>query len=170
MKTLNRIILINCLAAVLAYGIGGAAIMQDRVVAFVDNQAITLSEFRVQFENTVRISPSVTEEDVLNTMINRIVLLKEAKKYRIEAPSKEEVIKEYINLKIRALLRVNDAEIEAFYQKNLHEFTGREYDEVRGEIENYLTEKLLNEKLKATLIELRKNSYIKIQLKSITRD
>jgi hypothetical protein len=165
MKKINRIILINCLAAVLGCGIGWAAIIQDRVVAFVDNQAITLSEFRVQYENTVKISPSVTEEDVLNTIINRMVLLKEAKKYRIEAPTKEEVIKEYINLKIRAFLRVSDAEIEGFYRKNQAEFKGREYDEVRAEIENYLTEKLLNEKLMATLKELRKNAYIKIQLK-----
>jgi parvulin-like peptidyl-prolyl isomerase len=165
MKALCRIILMNCLTAVLVHGIAGAAAIHDRVVAFVDNQAITLSEFQEQLKNTARISPTVTEDEVLNAMINRILLIKEAKKYRIEASTKEEAIKEYVNLKIRAFLKVSDTEIEDFYQKNIQEFRGREYDEVRGEIENYLSEKILNEKLKTTLKELRKNAYIKIQLK-----
>lgn len=141
------------------------AVIHDRVVAFVDNQAITLSEFEEQYAATLKLSQQITEEEVLNTMINRILLLKEARKYRIEAPTREEVVNEYINLKVRAFIRVSDAQTEAFYKQNTTQFTGREYEAVRGEIENYLTEKMLNERLKEILRDLRKSSYIRLQLK-----
>ena len=41
-------------------------------------------------------------------------------------------------------------------------FSGKEYDDVRDEIEQYLIEKELNVRLKETLRELRKTAYIKI--------
>jgi hypothetical protein len=44
------------------------------------------------------------------------------------------------------------------------QFSGRSLDTVREEIENYLTEKMLNERLKEILRDLRKSSYIKVQL------
>jgi hypothetical protein len=141
------------------------AAIHDRVVAFVETQAITLSEFEEQFKKTTAVSPGITAEEVLDTMVNRILLLKEAKKYRIEAPTPEEVLKEYIDLKVRSFIRVSDSAGEDFYKKNTSEFGGREYDKVRGEIESYLTEKMLNEKLKEILRDLRKGAYIKIQLK-----
>lgn len=141
------------------------AAIRDRVVAFVDNRAITLSEFEEQYKKTKEAVPDVTEEEVANTMINRILLLREAKKYRIEAPTEDGVIKEYIDLKVRAFITVGENEIEAFFKQNVHQFEGRDYDQVRGEIEKYLTEKELNERLKSMLKELRINAYIKIQLK-----
>ncbi|MBA4371635.1 MAG: hypothetical protein C0402_02100 [Thermodesulfovibrio sp.] len=141
------------------------AAIHDRVVAFVDNQAVTLSEFEEQYAVTQQLSPKITREEVLNTMINRILLLKEARKYRIEAPTGDEIVNEYINLKVRAYIRVTDAAIETFYQQNAAQFSGRAYETVRGEIENYLTEKMLNDRLKEILRDLRKSSYIKLQLK-----
>lgn len=140
------------------------AAVRDRVVAFVDSQAITLSEFEEQYAGTQVLSPSITREEVLNTMINRILLLQEARKYRIEAPTRDESVREYINLKVRAFIRVSDAATEAFYQQNLAQFAGREYEAVRTEIETYLTEKLLNDRLKEILRDLRKSSYIRVQL------
>ncbi len=137
----------------------------DRVVGFVDNAAITLSELDEQYEKTVKVSPDITREEVLNTMINRILLLREARKYRIEGLSADDMVKEYINLKVRAFIRVTDAETEEFYKKNTARFGSRDYEDVRAEIENYLTEKTLNERLKEMLRDLRKGAYIKIQLK-----
>ncbi len=137
----------------------------DRVVAFMDDEAITLSEFRQQYKNTLKLSPQISEVEVLNTMINRKLLLKEAKKYRIEASSEDEVMKEYIDLKVRAFIKVSETGIEDFYKRNILKFSGRDYEDAREEIEKYLTEKELNEKLKEALEDLRKNAYIKIQLK-----
>ncbi len=156
------------IAAVMVFSLvivpAGSAAIFDRVVAFVGDQAITLSEFREQYRNTLKVSPDVTGEDVINTMINRLLLVKEAKKYRIEAPTQDEMIRDYIDFKVRAFIRVGESDVEEFYRKNRNQFSGKDYDEVRGEIEKYLTEKELNERLKETLKELRKNAYIKIQL------
>ncbi|MBI5074528.1 MAG: SurA N-terminal domain-containing protein [Nitrospirae bacterium] len=148
---------------ILLTGISDAAI-QDRVIAFVDDHAITLSELEESYKAANALSRIVTHEEVLNTMINRVILLKEAKKYRIEAPTIDEVLKEYIDLKIRAFIRVNDADIEKFYNANLLNFQGKGYEDVRDEIDMFLTEKLLNERLKESLNDLRKKSYIRIYL------
>jgi hypothetical protein len=143
-----------------------AAPFHDRVVAFVDNEAITESEFEDQYRKTVQITSDVTPEDVVNTMINRLLLLKEAKKYRIEAASEEEVIREFIDLKVRAFIVVSEAQSEEFYRKNIKQFGGKGYEESRDEIEQYLIEKEVNERLKDLLTDLRKKAYVKVQLKS----
>jgi hypothetical protein len=137
----------------------------DRVVACVNDQAITLSEFREQFDIAKKLTPGITEDEVLGAMINRLLLLREAKKYSIEAPSKEEMLSEYIDLKVRAFIRVSEKDIEGFYGANKDKFGGKDFDDVREEIEKYLTEKELNERLKETLRELRKNAYVKVQLR-----
>jgi hypothetical protein len=134
------------------------------VIAFVDNQAITLSDLEEQYSTTIKLSPDITKTEVLNTMINRILLLREAKRYRIEAATQDDVMREYIDLKIRAFIRVGEGDIEGFYQENVSRFSGRSYEDAREEIERYLTEKELNEKLKAMVKELRGKAYIKIFL------
>jgi hypothetical protein len=140
------------------------AVISDRVIAFVDDHAITLREFEDTYRTMNALSSSITHEDVLNTMINRVMLLREAKKYRLEAPTVDAVVKEYIDLKIRAYIRVNDADIEKFYNANLQNFQGRDYEDVRDEIDMFLTEKELNERLKETLNDLRNKAYIRIYL------
>ncbi len=136
----------------------------DRVVAFVDDQAITLSELKEQFEVARKLTPDTTEAEVLNTMINRVLLWRQAKKYRIEAPTRDQMIDEYIDLKVRAFIRVSEGDIEEFYKNNQDKFEGKTLDSVRDEIEKYLTEKQLNSRLKKTLKELREQAYVKIQL------
>ena len=140
----------------------GSAAVSDRVIAFVDDHAITMSELDEQYQSTTKISPDITIGEVLDTMINKILILREARKYRIEAPSVEQVIQEYIDLKVRAFIRVGESDIVKFYQENKASFTGKEFEDVRDEIDTYLTEKELNDRLKELLKELRKNAYIKI--------
>jgi hypothetical protein len=140
----------------------GSAAVSDRVIAFVDDQAITMSELDEQYQSTTKISPDITIGEVLDTMINKILILREARKYRIEAPSLEQVMHEYIDLKIRAFIRVGESDIEKFYQENRANFSGKEFDDVRDEIEKYLTEKELNERLKEVLKELRRDAYVRI--------
>ncbi len=138
--------------------------ISDRVIAFVDDQAITMSELDEQYRNTAKISPDIAMGEVLETMINRILLLREARKYRIESASVEQVMNEYIDLKIRAFIRVGEDDIEKFYNENKAEFAGKEFEDVRDEIDTYLTEKELNKRLKETLRGLRKDAYIRIFL------
>jgi hypothetical protein len=139
-----------------------SAAISDRVVAFVDDQAITKSELDEQYQSTKEVSPDITVGEVLDTMINKILILREARKYRIEAPSVEQVMQDYIDLKIRAFVRVSESDIEKFYRENEANFAGKEFEDVRDEIDKYLTEKEVNERLKEVLRELRKDAYIRI--------
>jgi len=137
--------------------------MQDRVVAFVDNTAITLSDLEAKYAETLKATPNITTMEVLNTMVNRTLLLREAKRFRLEAPSEEELLKEYIDLKIRAFIRIRDQTIADFYQQHLIDFQGKELDEVRDQIETYLIEHELNQRLKSHIDELRGKSCVKVQ-------
>lgn len=139
-----------------------AEVLRDWVVAFVDDEAITNSELQEQYRATLKITPDISKEEVLNTMINRILILREAKKYRIEVPSPDAVLKEYIDLKERAFIRVPETEIEKYFKENSSMFPGKGFEDVRDDIEQYLIEKELNVRLKKTLDELRKTAYIKI--------
>jgi hypothetical protein len=138
--------------------------IRDRVVAFVDAQAITLSELDMKFSESRKLKSDITKEEVLHTMINRVLLLREAKKIRLEAPSEEELLKEYIDMKIRALIRVKEEEIRDFYNKHIDNFEGKEMEDVRDSIENYLIENDLNERLKSHINELRGKTCVRIQL------
>jgi ribosomal protein S13 len=136
----------------------------DRVVAYVDNTAITLSELELKYEMTCKITPGISKEEVLNTMINRLLLLKEARKMRLEAFSEDELLKEYIDLKIKTFIQINENEIEDFFQKNIRNFQNREFEDVSEEIEKYLIEAELNRRLKSHINELREKACIKTQL------
>jgi len=138
----------------------------DRVVAFVDDKAITLSELEEKYKAAVKLSPDIKKEEVLNTMINRVLLLREAKKLRIEGPNEENIIKEYIELKLRTFVKVTEDEMRDFYEKNKKEFGKAEFDDVRDRIEEYFIEKEVNVRLKRHIEELKSKAYIKIQLKN----
>lgn len=140
------------------------ASIKDRVVACVDNTAITLSELEGVCSELQKVTPNLTKEEVLNTMVNRILLLREAKKIRLEAPSEDELLKEYIDLKIRIFIKIKEEDVLDFYQKHIEDFQGKEFETVREEIENYLTEAELNRLLKMHIDELRKKVYVRIQL------
>ena len=143
------------------------AMIKDRVVASVDNTAITLSEFEEEYSTSLEATPDATKEEVLNAMINRVLLLREAKKIRLEEPSDDELMKEYIDLKLRTFVKIKEKDVLDFYQNHIEDFKGKEFDAVREEIENYLVEAELNRLLKLHIEELRKKTYIKIQFNEI---
>ncbi|MEW5744142.1 MAG: hypothetical protein AB1805_01700 [Nitrospirota bacterium] len=131
----------------------------------MDDTAITYSELREQYTAmSAAVGRAVSEEEVLNGMINSLLLLKEAKKMRLEAPSKDEQIREYIDIKIKAPIIIREEEIEAFYREHRAEFSGKEYITVRDDIERYLFELETNRQLKQHLEELRKHADIAVQL------
>jgi hypothetical protein len=137
----------------------------DTVVAFVDTRAITLSEFREAYGRTQEVLPGATGHEVLNTMINRVLLLREARKLRLDAVDEDELLEEYIDLKFRVFINIKESEIRDFYDSHEEEFAGRSYDEVEGEIESYLLEKEINSRIRRHLEDLRKEAHIKILLK-----
>lgn len=133
----------------------------DRVIAYVDDRAITLREFDDLYNRTLKIKPDITREEVLNTLINRILLLREARRLKIEAPNDEELLKEYIELRVKTFIRIKEEDIRDFYNSN-PEFKGLSYDSVRDRIEDYLVQQELNRLLKRHIEELRSQSFIKV--------
>src|SRR5574340_1041696 len=160
--TMKRLLFLLFVACHFLVVTAASAAVSDRVIAFVDNDAITMSELDAQYKIMVKISPGIAIGEVLDTMINRILILREARKYRIEAPSVDQVMQEYIDLKVRAFIRVGESDIVKFYQENRASFPGKEFEDVRDEIDSYLTEKELNDRLKELLKELRRDAYIRI--------
>lgn len=78
-------------------------------------------------------------------MINRVLLLKKAKELFIEGKD-EELINNYIDLKIKSTIVISESEIRQYYEQNKTQFKDIPYASVRNEIEKYLFEKELNKK------------------------
>jgi hypothetical protein len=134
------------------------------VVAYVDDTAITLSEFEDTYNEMREAVKDITQEETINSMINSVLLLHEARKMRLDAPTKEDLVKDYIDIKIRSLIFIRESDIRAFYEKNIDKFKGIDYLQVRDEIESYLFELETNRRLQSHLEQLRANAEIKIQL------
>lgn len=137
----------------------------DRVVAYVDNTAVTLSEFQENYIKMKKTVTDITEEDVIDSMINRLLLIKEAKKMKLESPTDDELLRDYIDIKISSLILIKEDELNRFYMEHINEFKGRDYLSVKDEIEKYLFELETNKRLKKHLEELRANAEVKAQLK-----
>lgn len=134
----------------------------DRVVAYVDETAVTLSELRNYYLETKE-TANITEEEALNSIINRLLLLKEARAMKLEAQTDDELLKDYINIKIGSAILIKEDTIISFYNEHLKEFEGKDYLTVRDIIEKYLFEAEINRRLKKHLDELRANAEVKIQ-------
>jgi hypothetical protein len=151
----------------------------DRIVAIVDDEVVMFSEFNEAFQRALNSGIEVTQEEVLNGLINRVLLLKQAKKYHREhifaARTREDgnvLINEYIEKRIKAFIRIPFDEIELFYGENKEFFSPQDennFYDVRDEIEVYLREDELNKRLIRHIEELREKAYIRIQLRSKNR-
>lgn len=161
-KTIALKLLVFCASALLPFPDPLSAELIDRVIAYVDDRAITLREFNDYYEKAASIMAEINKEDLLNTYINRILLLREAKRFRIIAPTEDELINEYIELRVRAFVRIKEEDLKDFYNSNLQEFGNQSYDSVRDKIEEYLVQRELNRLLKRHIDELRAGSYIRI--------
>jgi hypothetical protein len=146
--------------AFLFSGVSHAGVI-DAVAAFVDDAAITVRELDAAHEAAVRITPDMTRQEVLDTLINRTLLMREARKLRLDVPE-EELLDAYLELKVKAFIKVSEPEIREFYDANIAEFGGKEYADVKDRIEAYLQEKELNNRLKSHIEDLRSKAYIKI--------
>lgn len=151
----------------------------DRVVAIVDDEAIMLSELNSAYQRAFshqgesaeaeNSKTDITQKGVLNGLINRVLLLKQAKKFSHSIQTRNDydentLIKEYIEKQLKTFIRIPFEEIEQFYEKNKEKFGSKDFYDVRDEIEELLIEKELNKRLIKHMEELRKNAYIKIQL------
>ena len=146
------IAVVLCAAAVAAQS---DSVLIDRLVASVNDNAITLSELREKHEAMKKNMPSITEAEALQSMINAQLLLEKARQMRIEGKTPDELIASYIDLKIRAAIVVPEDAINRYYAENREKLGGTDYRQVRDEIENYLTEQETNRLLKEHIARLR---------------
>ena len=154
----------------------------DRVVAVVDDEVIMLSEFNEAFQKALNSGFEVTQEEVLDGLINRILLLREAKKAKrthiFSASTRRDdniLINEYIEKRVKAFIHIPLDEIELFYEKNKEFFlpqgepegrdNGNNFYDVRDQIESYLIEVEVNKRLINHIEKLRKKAYIRKQLR-----
>lgn len=145
--------------------IAASAEVIDRVAAFIDDEVITLSEFQEYYRNTVIITPGISERDAMETLINRRLLLREANRLRLRGQSEDELIDKYIDIRVRAFTRVSSGEISAYYSENIERLDNTSLKDVEREIERLLLERKVNTELRSRLEELRKMSYIKINIR-----
>lgn len=136
----------------------------DRIAAYVNDTAITCSEVKENYEKTKKTMPDITVKDVIISMINRQLLIDDAKRLRLEAENEDAMLKLYIDIKIGALIFIKEEDILNFYNEHLSEFEGKEYLSVRDEIEKYLFHLEMNKRIKEHLENLWLKSDIKIFL------
>jgi len=161
---LQLIFIVLLLPCLLPFAPVCSAEVLERVVAYVNDTAITLSEFRENAQKTRKMLSNVSDPDIINSMINRILLLQEAKKIRLEAADDDKLVQEYIDIKIKSAIIIKDADVENFYNENSEKFKGQDYPDARDDIEKYLFEREANKELKKYIDELRAKADIKIQL------
>jgi parvulin-like peptidyl-prolyl isomerase len=131
----------------------------DRIVAIVNDEVITLSELKERSRIEKR-----AEKEVLEAMINRVLLLSEAKRLGIAGLEEGDnlIIERFIERRIKAFILIPLERAKEFYEKNKEEFRGKEFSEVREEINLFLIEQETNKRLEEYLIELKKKADIRI--------
>ncbi|MCI0469117.1 MAG: SurA N-terminal domain-containing protein [Nitrospirae bacterium] len=137
----------------------------DGVAAYVDDSAITISEFRAAYLKMREDVVKMTEQEVLDSMINRQLLLNAAKKIRFGALTDDVALKEYVDIKIRASVLISEEDVRGYYNKHAAKFKDGDYLSVRDDIERHLFEVETNRLLKAHIEELRGNSEVRVNVK-----
>lgn len=135
-------------------------VVMDRTVACVDDDAILLSDLERSYQKAVLVSPGISRAEVLQTLINRTLLLREARKLFRET-DEEQAIKDYVDLKVRAFIKVPEDEVRAFYDANSKNFGEVGFDKVKGQIETLLEEREVNKRLEDHLRDLRAKAFIR---------
>lgn len=134
----------------------------DRIIAYVNETAITERELEAQHKKDIALYPSRAPEQTLEAMINTSLMLQDARKLRLVAENDAELLKKYLELKIRTAVLVSEKEITAFFRENRERFGNRSLRELRSEIRTYLEESRYNIVLKEHIAALREAALIKI--------
>ena len=139
----------------------------ERVVAVVNDEVILLSDFQKELSSREAAAPGLSEAEVLDDMVNSLLLLQEARKFRLNntaANTEVSIVALYIERVIKSLIHVPYEEIEAYYAANGELYGDREFYDVKDDIETILIEQELKIRMLRHTEELRARSYIRIQL------
>jgi hypothetical protein len=134
----------------------------DRVVAFMDDKAITERELERQYAKDVALFPGKTRRETLEAMINTSLMLEDARRLHLWAKDDAELLRKYLDLKIRASVFISDRNISDYYTDNKSSFGGRGMGEMKSDIRTYLEELEFNKALKEHIASLRASAIIVI--------
>ncbi|MFC1549388.1 hypothetical protein ACFL4R_00765 [Nitrospirota bacterium] len=134
----------------------------DRVIAYIDNTAITMRELDAEHNKNLPYFPSRTRKQTLEAMINTSLMLQDARRLHLLAKDDDELLQKYLDLKIRALVLVSEKDISAYFSENRARFGKRSLRELKPELRTYLEELRFNIALKEHISALRETAVIKI--------
>lgn len=141
----------------------------ERVVAIVNDEVILLSEFNDAYDNVAAARKGISKEEFLDEMINRELILEQARKFNLEGSPDTKVsdnllVERYLERRIKAFIHIPFEVIENYYIKNAPQYKGKSFYDVQDEIESFLIDEKLNIKISEHIKELRDNAYIRVQL------
>lgn len=140
----------------------------ERIVIIVDNEVVLMTEFEEAVRSANSSGKQISRGDVIDQMVNRIILLREAKKFGLKRKSEgregdDALIKEFVDKRIRSFIHIPFGQIEKYYNEH-DDFKDRDYFDVKDEIEKLMVSRELVHRLRDFVEEERRKSYIRIQL------
>ncbi len=153
MRILN--IISGILLSMLIVSASGAKII-EKVVAYVEDEAITLTDLCQYWKSIREIQPEITLKDALEAMLNRKMILHRTRQLNLTADSEDELIDLYIRFTIRPKVSVTKQQVRQYYFQHRDKLKGLPIERVQEQIIQILYEKKTNELLKQHLRELSK--------------
>jgi len=136
--------------------------MLDRVVAYVDDDAITYVDLMEFISRMKKKGVILSEKEALNTLVNRKLLIKDALRLKLEADNDDDLIDRYIKIKIRPFVLVREEDARQYYERHKEKLSFEGYQKVRKRIMKLLFEKKLNRAIDDRLGELKRRHIVKI--------
>ena len=131
------------------------AVDLDRIVAIINDDIILSSELEDAFRIAAMTDKEIKKDEVLEDMIDRFLLLKQAKRFRISSletgggkNEDDRIVNEYIEKRIRAVIYTSFEKMESYYRNNIESYGNRQFHEVKDEVEAELIEEELKNRLK----------------------
>lgn len=134
----------------------------DKVVAYINNTAITKRELDEQHSKNLLIFPEISRRQTLEAMINTKLMLIDARKMRLSAADDTKLLQKYLDLKVRSLVLVTDNDVTEYFRENREKFGNSSLQDVKETIRVYLEEALYNKLIKDHINSLMQRSVIKI--------
>lgn len=140
---------------------GGARTI-DSVAAFVDDYAITGKDLDAAYAMAAIANSAISRDEVLDSAIDRYLLLREAHRAHIDFDDEDKEIAEFLNIKIRSAVMVPEDRSRDYYDANREAFNGKPYDQVRDGIEQKLSDEEFERRLGEFIKQLRAASRIRL--------
>ncbi len=134
----------------------------DRVAAFVDDYAITERDLDGAYAKAAAADRTVTRAAVLNSIIDRYLLVREARRAHIDYNDDETAVTEFLNIKVRSAILIPEDKMRGYYDAHPDEFAGKSYEDARDAIERTMMEEEFNRRLLELIKQLRASSSIRV--------